>query len=97
NILDRIITRGHSAEGRIAQFTVRLKDRPGSLLLVLDIIKNLEVNILDIAHHRFKSAGPFGFVDVSITLETRGPSQIEEIRKVLEQAGYPPCDAVCDF
>ncbi len=97
NILDRIIMRGLSVEGRIAQFTVRLKDRPGSLLFVLDIIKKYEVNILDILHHRFQSTGPFGYVDVSITLETKGHSHIQEIRKALEKAGYPQCEPECKF
>ncbi len=97
NILDRIITRGLSVEGRIAQFTVRLNDRPGSLLFVLETIKNFQVNILDITHHRYKSAGPFGYVDVSLTLETKGHSQIEEIRRALEKAGTPPCEPVCEF
>ncbi len=97
NILDRIIMQGLAAEGRIAQFTVRLKDRPGTLLFVLEIIKKFQVNILDILHHRYESAGPFGHVDVSLTLETKGHSQIEEIRTALEEAGYPPCNAVCKF
>jgi threonine dehydratase len=95
NILDRIIMRGLSVEGRIAQFTVRLKDRPGSLLFVLEIIRKFQVNILDILHHRFESAGPFGLVDVSITLETKGHPQIQEIGKALLDAGYPPCEREC--
>jgi threonine dehydratase len=97
NILDRIILRGLSVEGRIAQFTVRLKDRPGSLLFVLEIIKKFQVNILDIVHHRFQSAGPFGCVDVSITLETKGHSHIQEIRRALQEAGYSPCEPECKF
>ena len=97
NTLDRIITRGLAAEGRIARFTVRLKDRPGTLLSVMEVIKKMRVNVLDIIHHRFESAGPFGYVDVSITLETKGHPHIEEVRKALEGAGYPPCEAVCRF
>lgn len=97
NILDRIIMRGLSVEGRIAQFTVRMKDRPGSLLSVLEIIKRYQVNILDILHHRFQSTGPFGYVDVSITLETKGHSHIQEVRQALEDAGYPPCEPECKF
>jgi len=76
-------------EGRIAQLTVRLNDRPGSLIAVLDIIKRLQVNILDIMHHRLDSPAPFGYVDVSITLETKGHEHIQEIRLALKEAGYP--------
>jgi threonine dehydratase len=88
NILDKIIMRGLSVEGRITQLTVRLKDHPGSLTSVLEIIKRLKVNILDIIHHRFDSSAPFGYVDVSITLETKGHPHIQEIRQALEEGGY---------
>jgi threonine dehydratase len=88
NILDKIIMRGLSVEGRITQLTVRLKDHPGSLTSVLEIIKRLQVNILDIINHRFDSSAPFGYVDVSITLETKGHPHIQEIRQALEEGGY---------
>jgi threonine dehydratase len=88
NILDKIIMRGLSVEGRIAQLTVRLKDRPGTLIAVLDIIKKLQVNILDIIHHRLNSTAPFGEVDVSITLETKGHAHIKEIQQALKEGGY---------
>lgn len=88
NILDKVIMRGLSVEGRITQLTVRLKDLPGSLTSVLEIIKRLHVNILDIIHHRFDSSAPFGCVDVSITLETKGHPHIQEIRQALKEGGY---------
>jgi threonine dehydratase len=89
NILDKIIMRGLAVEGRIAQLTVRLNDRPGALIAVLDIIKRLQVNILDIIHHRLDSPAPFGYVDVSITLETKGHGHIQEIKRALKEGGYP--------
>ncbi len=88
NILHRIITRGLSVAGRIVEFTVRLRDVPGALTAVLEIFKRLQTNILDIVHHRFDSIAPIGFVDVSITLETKGHSHINDIRQALEQSGY---------
>ncbi len=89
NILDKIIMRGLAVEGRIAQLTVRLKDLPGSLTFILEIIKGLHANILEIIHHRYNSSAPFGFVDVSITLETKGHPHIQEIRQALQEAGFP--------
>jgi len=89
NILDKIIMRGLAVEGRIAHLTVRLNDRPGALIAVLDIIKRLQVNILDIIHHRLDSPAPFGYVDVSITLETKGHGHIQEIKRALKEGGYP--------
>ncbi|MBP1723113.1 MAG: Threonine dehydratase [Deltaproteobacteria bacterium] len=96
NILGKIITRGLAMEGRIAQLTVRLKDLPGSLTAALEIMKGLRANILEIAHHRFDSLAPFGQVDVSITLETKGHAHIHEIQGVLKGAGYL-CENQCRF
>jgi len=88
NILGKIITRGLGMEGRIAQMTVRLKDLPGTLTSALEVIKGLQANILEIAHHRFDSLAPFGYVDVSITLETKGHDHIHEIQGALQRAGF---------
>ena len=96
NILGKIITRGLAVEGRIAQMTVRLKDSPGSLTAALEIIKGLQANILEIAHHRFDSLAPFGYVDVSITLETKGHDHIHEIQESLQRAGFL-CENQCRF
>ena len=95
NILDRIITRGLAVEGRAVRVTVRLKDLPGSLMGALGIIKKLHANVLDILHHRHDSPAPFGYVDVSITLETRGHAHIAEIKKALEEGGYLVCESQC--
>ena len=96
NTLGKIITRGLSMEGRIAQLTVRLKDLPGSLTSALEIIKGLQANILEVAHHRFDSLAPFGFVDVSITLETKGHAHIHQIEEALRKAGIL-CEHQCRF
>jgi threonine dehydratase len=76
--------------------TVRLKDLPGTLTSALEIIKGLRANILEIAHHRFDSLAPFGYVDVSITLETKGHDHIHEIQGALQQAGFL-CENQCRF
>ncbi|MBI1877403.1 MAG: threonine ammonia-lyase [Chloroflexi bacterium] len=88
NILQRIITRGLAVAGRTVEFKVRLRDVPGTLTAVLEVLKRLQTNIMDITHHRFDSLAPFGFVDVSITLETKGHAHIEEIKQALQAEGY---------
>ncbi len=90
NILDKIITRGLAVAGRVTQLILRIRDLPGSLMAVLEIIKKRQVNILDIMHHRYDSTAPFGYVDVSFTLETKGHPHIEEIKKALRESGYHP-------
>lgn len=88
NILHRIITRGLGVAGRTVEFKVRLRDVPGTLTTVLDVLKGQQTNIMDITHHRFDSLAPFGYVDVSITLETKGHSHIREIEQALQAEGY---------
>jgi threonine dehydratase len=88
NILQRIITRGLAVAGRTVEFKVRLRDVPGTLTAVLEVLKRLQTNIMDITHHRFDSLAPFGYVDVSITLETKGHPHIEEVKQALQAEGY---------
>jgi threonine dehydratase len=88
NILHRIITRGLTVAGRTVEFKVRLRDVPGTLTTVLEIFKRLQTNIMDITHHRFDSVAPIGYVDVSITLETKGHAHIREIEQALQADEY---------
>ena len=55
----------------------------------MTLIGNLRTNILDVDHHRFGSDDtPFGYVDATLTLETRGAEHIRQIVGVLEANGY---------
>jgi len=87
NVLARIITRGLAVDGRIVQLKVRLRDVPGTLNAALQVLKNLHSNVLEVSHHRYDSLAPFGFVDVSMTLETKGHRHIQEIEHTLRQEG----------
>ncbi|MFN8458388.1 MAG: ACT domain-containing protein [Anaerolineae bacterium] len=86
--LHRIITRGLSVAGRIVQLQVRLRDVPGTLTAVLEVVKRLQTNILDIAHHRLDSQALLSYVDVSLTLETKGHPHIQQIKEALQAEGY---------
>lgn len=88
NILHRIITRGLTVAGRSVELNVRLRDIPGALMASLAIIKRMQANILNVSHHRFNSPAPFGYVDVSLTLETKGHDHIQEIEEALQAEGY---------
>jgi len=88
NLLDKIITNGLTLSGRIVELVVHLLDKPGYLVDVLEIIRELQANVLDISHHRYNPNIPFGYVDVAITLETKGISHISKIKETLQQKGY---------
>lgn len=88
NILSRIIDRGLDFGGRIAQFSTRLKDRPGELETVLSVFKKAGANILEVYQHRYAEGVPVGQINVSFTIETKNKLHIVEIERCLQQAGY---------
>ncbi len=88
NVLSRIITRGLSVDGRITQFKIRVRDVPGALAAALEVLRRHAGNVLDVSHHRFDFPAPIGYVDISITLETKGHDHIAEIDRALKEAEY---------
>jgi len=88
NVLDKIITRGLTVAGRIVELKARVPDQPGFLADVLKVFREQQANVLDVSHHRYYSSTPFGFVDVSITLETKGHSHIDRIKQAMSTEGY---------
>jgi len=88
NVLDKIITRGLTVAGRIVELKARVPDQPGFLADVLKVFRELQANVLDVSHHRYYSNTPFGFVDISITLETKGHSHIDRIKQAMAAEGY---------
>jgi threonine dehydratase len=90
NLLDRIIEKGLSETGRIVRFGILLRDVPGSLAKLSDLIAQSHANILHIIHERAAKDIPIGFSKVVLVLETRGPDHIEEVRRGLREKGYLP-------
>jgi threonine dehydratase len=90
NLLDRIIEKGLSKTGRMVRFGVLLRDVPGSLAKLSDLIAQSHANILHIIHERAAKDIPIGFSKVILVLETRGPDHIEEVKKGLIEKGYSP-------
>ncbi|MBT5855005.1 threonine ammonia-lyase [bacterium] len=88
NRLNKIITRGLAVDGRICRLRIRLHDVPGRLSSLSTYFDNIRVNILEIQHHRVELELPYGFVDVTVTLETKGFDHIETIRQDLTEQGY---------
>jgi threonine dehydratase len=90
NLLDRIIEKGLSKTGRMVRFGVFLRDVPGSLAKLSDLIAQSHANILHIIHERAAKDIPIGFSRVVLVLETRGQDHIAEVKKGLIEKGYSP-------
>jgi threonine dehydratase len=88
NLLDRIITLGLVAQGRLFRFTTRLPDRPGELDRLVHCIAQCNANIHQITHDRaLPGLAPMVTV-VTLEIETHGPEHIAEIERVLTEAHF---------
>lgn len=88
NILSRVIDRGLDFSGRIAHFSTRLKDRPGTLETALSVFRQAGGNVLEVYQHRYAERVPVGQINVSFTIETRNRQHIAEIEQKLRELGY---------
>ena len=89
NLLSRIIHRGMVFDGHITRVETEVQDRPGGLEGLLDVFRQLGVNLLEVQHHRFSGTAPLGKIGVALTVETRDHDQIRLIHSTLMEKGYP--------
>lgn len=88
NLLSKIIDQGLVFDGRIARLESIIQDRPGKLESLLTVFRHQGANILEVSHHRLSPNAPIGQVGVSITVETRDRSHLEQIKAALMRDGY---------
>lgn len=87
-LLLQIIQHGMTAGGRYLKLRLRVPDRPGSLVSVLARVSELGANVLDVEHSRVSGSLALGEVEISLALETRGPSHCAEVAEALQEVGY---------
>jgi len=88
SLLDRVIRKGMSRNGRIMRFSVRLDDVPGALAKLLGIIAGAKANVFQIYHNRGGADMSIDQSLVELEIETRNFEHIREIEAVLNQTGY---------
>lgn len=88
NILGRIIERSLVRQHRIIQLGVTIRDVPGGLAGLLQLLASKEANIVRVHHERMFGRSAFFEVRVLVSLETKSDEHIEEIRDALAEAGY---------
>ena len=89
-VLLRVVRHGLAAAGRYLQFSVRVPDRPGSLVRLLSDLAGADANVLEVGHVRTSSSLSVGDVEIAVTLETRGPEHAETLLETLRGHGYHP-------
>jgi threonine dehydratase len=79
NMVSRIIDRGLVDDGRMARLRVTVRDRPGSLARLTELVARAGANVLEVAHQREFADISVGEVEIVMHLETRGRDHVEEI------------------
>ena len=88
NDLTTVIMRGLVETGRYLRIRTVLKDRPGTLDKLLDVLTDNKANIYAIEHDRTSRKLAMDDAEVELDLETRGPDHVAEVIAALEEAGY---------
>lgn len=88
NVLRNVITRGLVEDGRYLKLKTVLKDRPGALEGLIEIIAEARANIYGIRHERTSLDMSLSGVEVELDLETRGHEHVAELIAALEVHGY---------
>ncbi|SDZ12143.1 threonine dehydratase [Proteiniborus ethanoligenes] len=83
-----MLNRGLLLRGRIFCFSVKLKDTPGQLLKISEILARLGANVIRLEHDQFKAIDRLKHAVLEITVETNGREHIDEITQELNREGY---------
>jgi threonine dehydratase len=87
-LLASVLTRSMFRTRRLVAMTIDLPDTPGSLAALTALLGDVGVNIVDVEHRRHRLEVPTRVVQVTITVETRGPAHADGLAARLDAAGY---------
>ncbi|QCC51530.1 threonine ammonia-lyase [Halapricum salinum] len=88
NVLTTVIMRGLIETGRYLRLKTVLKDRPGSLEQLVEVISEQQANIYAIEHDRASRDIAMNDAEVELDLETKGPEHVDELIDALKRHGY---------
>jgi threonine dehydratase len=88
NLISMIIHKGLIKSGRKVEFKTILRDKPGFLQDLLNLLAVAKVNIISIQHNREKEGIALGFAEVNMVVETHGSEHSREMCSVLRRKGF---------
>jgi len=88
SMLSLIIEKGLIKAHRKMKFIITLVDKPGALMKLTDIIKDIGANIVQIDYDRTSTNLSYGDAYVTLALETKGLEHQNMIRDALKEHGY---------
>lgn len=89
-LMQRVISHGLAASDRYLTMRVMLMDRPGELARVATILADVKANVIEVLHTQHGPDLQITEVELDITVETRGPTHVEQVIAALRAEGYEP-------
>ncbi|MGE4353349.1 MAG: threonine ammonia-lyase [Oscillospiraceae bacterium] len=86
--MDSLVEHGLIQRGRVFTISLQLRDRPGELARVADIIAKNRASVIKLDHNRFVSINRQRAVELKITLEAFGHNHKQQIIDALKNEGY---------
>jgi threonine dehydratase len=86
-LLAKIIERGLARDGRMVRLRAMVRDRPGELARICQIVADSGGNILEVDHNRAFASLEVGGVEIELTLEARGNEHIAQLLEALRADG----------
>ena len=77
-----------TAAGRYLVLRTRLRDRPGELAQLLQLLAHERVNVMSVEHHREGMEIDVVETEVSLTVITRDAAHCDQLVAALESRGY---------
>jgi threonine dehydratase len=87
-MISHIIERGMVKDGRLVRLRIELPDHPGGLEKLSGLIASLRANIVQATHDRTYFGVALGNTMIDLTIETRGPEQVDQVLDRLTEEGY---------
>jgi threonine dehydratase len=88
NMLTTVVMRGLVETGRYLRIRTELKDHPGALSQLVDVIADRQANIYAIHHDRTSRDVAMNAAEVEVDLEMRGSDHVDELVGALRSHGY---------
>lgn len=86
--ISSLINNGLVSKGRLFCFSVELKNVPGELLKISEILAKENANVVKLEHNQFKAINRIHNVLLEVTVETNGHEHIEKIINSFEKDNY---------
>lgn len=87
-LISRILEHGLAHAGRYLVLRVVVRDAPGQLARLLDVLAEAEANVTEVVHHRRGIHLAVGLVEVEVTTETRDQEHAAHLAVMLQARGY---------